>query len=613
MQADYALGIDVGTTFTAAATHREGRTEIAALGNHAPPVPSLVFLREDGEILVGDAAERRGMAEPHRLAREFKRRVGDDTPILLAGTPYSAERLIAAILHEVEVTVAAREGGDPSAVAVSHPANWGAFKTDLLRQACGLAGLRDVSLVSEPVAAAVHYSSTERLEPGATVAVYDLGGGTFDAAILRKTGGGFTTLGEPEGIERLGGIDFDAAVFAHVRKALGGVLDDVNGDDPSVRAGLARLRQDCVAAKEALSFDTDATVNVSLPGVQTQVRLTRPEFEAMIRPALLETIAALRRATVSAGVAPTSLSAVLLVGGSSRIPLVAEMVAAELGRPVAVDVHPKHAVALGAALLAAGDQGQTVGPVVPPPPAPAEASQTSAAVAPVVPVRGDQPARPGGRRAAMVIGAVVALAVLALGAAALASRGGDDSSSDTSDASSSEETTAESSVASPCGSASGRCSSITEITIENGAYVARYQTTGFDPIIYVEGSKGSPEDHHVHFFFDTTTPDNAGSNGSNPGEWMVWDRESGGGELRFDGYRATDRKSASRMCISVADKDHAVEASSGSCVDLPPDPAATSRRTNTSQRRAVTTRQTTTTARATTTANPRGTSTTGSG
>ena len=169
--ADYVLGVDVGTTFTAAATHRGGRTEIAALGNHAPPIPSLVFLREDGEILVGEAAERRGVAEPHRLAREFKRRVGDETPILLAGSPYSAERLIAAVLREVVAMVSAREGGKPAAIAVSHPANWGAFKTDLLRQACGLAGLQDVTLVTEPVAAAVHYSSNERLEPGATIAV----------------------------------------------------------------------------------------------------------------------------------------------------------------------------------------------------------------------------------------------------------------------------------------------------------------------------------------------------------------------------------------------------------------------------------------------------------
>ncbi|MFP3901949.1 MAG: Hsp70 family protein, partial [Acidimicrobiia bacterium] len=355
---DHVVGIDLGTTFTAAAVHRNGRTEIASLGNRAATIPSLVFLREDQTILVGEAAERRGLSEPRRLAREFKRRVGDSAPIMLGEAPYSAERLMAVLLKQVVAAVAEREGGAPSRLAVSYPANWGPFKTDLLRHAVDLAGLRNVGLLTEPVAAATHYASTERVDPGGVVAVYDLGGGTFDAAVLQKTATGFATLGDPEGIERLGGIDFDEAVFTHVRRALGGKVDELDSADPTARSALVRLRHECVAAKEALSFDGDTTVSVLLPNIQTDLRITRAEFEPMIRPAITETIEALQRALERARVTPDQLTAVLLVGGSSRIPLVGEMVSDAMGRPVAVDAHPKHAIALGAALAAATADAQ---------------------------------------------------------------------------------------------------------------------------------------------------------------------------------------------------------------------------------------------------------------
>ena len=351
----YALGIDLGTTFTAAATWRNGHAETQSLGSRAAAIPSVVLLRDDETFLTGEGANRRGLSEPHRVAREFKRRLGDTTPILLGGVPYSAEALMARLLRSVVDEVTTREGGKPAAICISHPANWGPYKTDLLRQAIRLAGLEEpVTLTTEPEAAAVFYAHQQRIEPGAIVAVYDLGGGTFDAAVLRKTPTGFEILGQPEGIERLGGIDFDAAVFSHVSKALGGKLAELDEDDPSVIAAVARLRDECVEAKEALSSDTDVSIPVLLPNASTEIRLTRSELEAMVRPALHDSIEALKRALRSARVTPDQLHAVLLVGGSSRMPIVAQLVGAELGRPVAVDAHPKHAVALGAAWLASG-------------------------------------------------------------------------------------------------------------------------------------------------------------------------------------------------------------------------------------------------------------------
>ncbi|HEX6423843.1 MAG TPA: Hsp70 family protein [Acidimicrobiales bacterium] len=353
----YYLGIDLGTTYTAAAAERDGVVESLTLGNRTASVPSVVFLRDDGEILVGEAATRRAITDPGRVAREFKRRVGDPTPIILGGTPYAAEMLMARLLRWSVDQVREQQGEPPRAIALTHPANWGPYKLDLFAQAVRQVDLDAALTLPEPVAAATFYASQRRLEPGSVVAVYDLGGGTFDAAMVRRTDHGFETIGSPEGMERLGGIDFDEAVFAHVRNAVGDGLERLDPDEPAAQAAVARLRQECIDAKEALSSDTDVSIPVLLPGLQTEVRLTRSEFEAMIRPAISETIVALRRAIRSASVDADAISAVLLVGGSSRIPLVAQMVGAELGRPIAIDAHPKDAIAFGAAIAVAEQRG----------------------------------------------------------------------------------------------------------------------------------------------------------------------------------------------------------------------------------------------------------------
>ncbi|MFT4866844.1 MAG: molecular chaperone DnaK [Ilumatobacter sp.] len=438
----YSLGVDLGTSHTAAAVARDGQTRIVSLGNQSATVPSVVLLKEDQTILTGVAADRRSLTEPDRVAREFKRRVGDTTPIFLGGAPHSAEALMAKLLRWVADEVATREGGPADQLTICHPANWGQYKKDLLQQAVRIAEVGSATFITEPEAAAIHYASNERVEPGSIIAVYDLGGGTFDAAILRKTDDGFEIMGKPEGIERLGGIDFDAAVFAHVARSLGGTLNELNEDDPAALAAVARLKAECTLAKEALSSDTDVSIQVLLPNVQTDLRLTRAEFESMIRPSLTDSIAALRRALVSAKIAPADLSAVLLAGGSSRIPLVSQIVGAELGVPVAVDSHPKHSVALGAALAGASRASGAVtdaaiaGAAVAMPDATAIPVVTPTETMPVMPApTAPMPAAAvtasgSGRGISGKLIAAIAAAVVILGAGAfvLLSGGGDDSS-----------------------------------------------------------------------------------------------------------------------------------------------------------------------------------------
>jgi molecular chaperone DnaK len=352
----YTIGIDVGTSYTAAAVSRRdgglfADPEPVVLGSRSIATASVVFVGDDGRLLVGDAAERRGLTHPERVIREFKRRVGDSVPLIVDGWSHQAEDLAAIMVKWVVDRVAGREGGPAEAIAVTHPASWGPYKLALFRQALAHVGLDDVTLLSEPVAAATHYASHSRIDPGSTIAVYDLGGGTFDAAIVRKTDEHtFELLGQPEGIERLGGVDFDEAVFAHLQAAAN--LPTLNPADPDTVAALVRLRKDCTEAKEALSTDTETTIPVLLPQRQTRVRLVRAEFESMVRDSLQETITALRRAVSSADVPQEEITSVLLVGGSSRIPLIAELISAEFGRPVAIDADPKATIALGAARAA---------------------------------------------------------------------------------------------------------------------------------------------------------------------------------------------------------------------------------------------------------------------
>jgi molecular chaperone DnaK len=349
----YLLGIDLGTTRTAAAIGRldarPGETEIVNLGDRASAVPSVLYLGDDGSVVVGEAAERRAVSSPDHVVREFKRRIGDPTPLIVGGRPWAPEDLSARLVRWVVDRVAQREAGPAARIAVTLPASWGPHKTERLGGALAAQGLQ-VSYLAEPQAAALHYASAERVEPGSTIAVYDFGGGTFDAAVVHKDGHTFKLLGRPEGVDRLGGIDFDEIVFEHVMAGMPEAFEGLDENDPAVLSAIAAIRRECVEAKEALSSDTEVSIPVLTPKAQGSVRMHRSEFEAAIRPQVEDTVDALQRAVASAGLAPQQLSAVLLVGGSSRIPLVGQLVSELLGRPVTVDVDPKNAISMGAVL-----------------------------------------------------------------------------------------------------------------------------------------------------------------------------------------------------------------------------------------------------------------------
>ncbi len=347
----YRLGVDLGTTFSAAAIWQANSATIVELGTHSASIPSVLFLSADGEVVVGDAAEHLATTDPSRSLRHFKRQVGTPTPLYAGPVAIHPDKATSYVLSDILDKVTAREGAAPEHVVLTHPANWEQHKLDVLNQAARLSNLepQSCSLVSEPIAAARHYATQSRVEVGDKVAVYDLGGGTFDAAVVQRTPKGFEILGKADGLEHRGGVDFDDVVMQIALGHLGVSMVNLDTADPAVISGIARLRNQCTQAKEVLSDAVSVPVRVDLPRHTSQVEITRGEFERSIEPLVADTMTMLASVIERSGTAPEELRSILLVGGSSRIPRVSEMLNSRFGIPIAVDVHPKHAVALGAA------------------------------------------------------------------------------------------------------------------------------------------------------------------------------------------------------------------------------------------------------------------------
>ncbi|MEU4763423.1 Hsp70 family protein [Actinosynnema sp. NPDC023794] len=343
----YVLGVDVGTTRTAAAVCRLGGTgraepEVVGLGGPGGGVASTLQLTPDGAFAVGEPGD------PRWTATGFARRVGDAVPIVLGPDPLSpdlrdadaercpAEELTALMVMWVADQVAAREGERPAHVVLAHPPGWGAHAKGLMHRALRSVGVA-ASLVPEPVAAAENHAYSRSF--AGSLGVFSLGSHGFGASVV---GRGFELLKTVDGVDQAAGVDFDDAVFSHVRTSLGRELAELDADDPRTRGLFGRLRRDCEAAKRMLSGTVETSIPVHLPSGPVDVPITRAQFEDLIRPDVEQAVAVFDR-VVSGGVEMT-----VLVGGSARIPLVAASVP---GR-VVLEAAPETSVVKGAALAA---------------------------------------------------------------------------------------------------------------------------------------------------------------------------------------------------------------------------------------------------------------------
>ncbi|HEY0447864.1 Hsp70 family protein [Actinophytocola sp.] len=345
----YALGIDLGSGATTAAISRNdherwSEPEVVPLDEDATSIASVLHLTDEGTIDVGARALRHVPTRSDHITRGLVDRIGDEIPITLGGRPYPAEVLAAALVGWVVDLVEASEGVPASQVVVTHPAGWGAHRRAVMLGALREVNLPELTLLPRPVAAAESYAAGERIEVGEEIAVYSLGAGRFESAVLRRGSFGFELRAHADSMATLGGDLFDDLLAEHVLAELGGEVDAV---------AQAQLRAACVTAKERLSTELAVTVPAPRGSKRGTVMVNRTDLEQLVRPAVEATVRSLQRTIQATGTAAGSLRAVVLVGGCGRIPLVAELVSAAVRVRVAAAADPETAVARGAALAAA--------------------------------------------------------------------------------------------------------------------------------------------------------------------------------------------------------------------------------------------------------------------
>ncbi len=340
------LSIDFGTSGTVGVLAAFGRGPRAIEVDGSVTMSSAVYAEEDGRLVVGQDAERRARLDPSRFEPNPKRRI-DDGELLLGDRPVPVVDAFAAVLRRMGEEAERQLSGVPDEVRLSHPAGWGAQRQQTLRAAAGKAGFVQARLVPEPVAAAAHYATLrETGAPSGPIAVYDLGAGTFDCAVV---GAGTAVLAE-DGLPDLGSLDIDQALLVHIGRS-------VSHADPAQWQRLLRpqttsdrrlrrvLLQDVRDAKESLS--RHAHTEVPMPDPFGDVLVTRAELEALVRPNLLRSAEMLAATIARAGLTPDRLGGVYLVGGPSRMPLLASLVGSTLGVVPTTEDQPETAVAFG--------------------------------------------------------------------------------------------------------------------------------------------------------------------------------------------------------------------------------------------------------------------------
>lgn len=362
----WLLAVDFGTTNTSAAACALGRPDLGRpvkLSSSSNEMPSAVLVKDDGRILTGETALNSARASRvDAFEPTPKRRIGEGS-LPLAGDLIPVVDLVDAVLAQV-AQKASRQFDDvgPAQLRLTHPAKWAESRQAILVEAASKAGLPTPVLVPEPVAAATYYAHQPSDQPAdGPIAVYDLGGGTFDVAVLRRSGDGFEVLAK-EMVDPLGGEAFDVRLLDLVREALlakglSPLWERFQGPDGLRwrRTLLDEIRR----AKHQLSEELQADVAVQAGDDSSVISLTRGEFNARIAPDLARSIVATRSALEHARVSASQLERLYLVGGSSFIPAVSEAITHELGVRPARFQDPKMVTALGALHVEARGQDRS--------------------------------------------------------------------------------------------------------------------------------------------------------------------------------------------------------------------------------------------------------------
>ena len=352
------IGIDLGTTNSCVAVMEGGEPTVVANAEGARTTPSVVAFTKDGERLVGQVAKRQAITNPDRTIISIKRDMGTDKKVDIDGKKYTPQEISAMILQKLKMDAESYLGETVTQAVITVPAYFSDAQRQATKDAGKVAGLEVLRIINEPTAAALAYGMDKDKEQ--KIMVYDLGGGTFDVSILEIGDGVFEVLAT-SGNNKLGGDDFDQRIIDYL-------VDEFkksNGIDLSQdKVALQRLKE--AAEKAKIELSGVATSNINLPFITADatgpkhmdITLSRSKFDELTADLVEMTMIPTKNALSDAGLNPSDINKVLLVGGSSRIPAVQEAVKKLVGQEPHKGINPDECVAVGAAIQAgvlAGD------------------------------------------------------------------------------------------------------------------------------------------------------------------------------------------------------------------------------------------------------------------
>ena len=354
-----AVGIDLGTTNSCVSVLEGGEPTVIANAEGSRTTPSIVAFARNGEVLVGEVAKRQAVTNPDRTIRSVKREMGSNWSIDIDGKKYTPQEISARVLMKIKRDSEAYLGEQVTDAVITVPAYFNDAQRQATKEAGEIAGFNVLRIVNEPTAAALAYG----LDKGSkeqTVLVFDLGGGTFDVSLL-ELGEGVIEVKSTSGDNHLGGDDWDQRIIDYLVKTFRGEHGIDLGAD---KMALQRLREAAEKAKIELSAAT--TTSINLPYITAgpsgplhlDMSLSRAEFQRMTQDLLDRTKGPFEQAIKDAGVKVADVDHVILVGGSTRMPAVSDLVKQLTGKEPNKGVNPDEVVAVGAALQAGVLKGE---------------------------------------------------------------------------------------------------------------------------------------------------------------------------------------------------------------------------------------------------------------
>ncbi len=348
------VGIDLGTTNSAVAVLEGGEPQIIPNAEGSRLTPSVVAFTKEGERIVGQVAKRQAITNPERTIESVKREMGTNFKATIEGKNYTPQEISAMILQKLKTDAESYLGEKVEKAVITVPAYFSDSQRQATKDAGRIAGLEVLRIINEPTAASLAYGLDKDEGDTHTILVYDLGGGTFDVSIL-ELGDGVFEVKATSGNNRLGGDDFDQRIvdflIAEFKKETG---VDLSSD----RMAIQRLKDAAEKAKVELSSVTNT--NINLPFITAtsdgpkhlDISLTRAKFEDLVGDLVQKTVGPIRQALSDANLDAKDIDKIILVGGSTRVPLVQKVIKDVLGKEPHKGVNPDEVVALGAAIQA---------------------------------------------------------------------------------------------------------------------------------------------------------------------------------------------------------------------------------------------------------------------